>query len=110
MEPRDILPSESILSNDVRGAIRLRLYVARSTPNSVRAEANLAAVLGSLKSEHTIPTVEIVDVFSQPKRAVIDGVIVTPTLIGFSYEKRIILMGDLSDRSRLESLIQDLLL
>jgi circadian clock protein KaiB len=89
--------------------MRLRLYVARSTPNSVRAETNLSAALASLESRRARSSLEIIDVFSEPKRAMADGVIVTPTLIGSSSGKRIVLMGDLADRDRLEGVLRDLL-
>jgi circadian clock protein KaiB len=88
---------------------RLRLYVARSTPNSVRAEQNLAAVLAVLSEGFAGLMVETIDVFLQPKRAITDGVVVTPTLIGSTAEKRIVLMGDLADRDHLLRNIQDLL-
>jgi circadian clock protein KaiB len=89
--------------------VRLRLYVARSTPNSARAEYNLLAALANLESKRASSSLEIIDVFSQPKRAITDGVIVTPTLIGSSFDKRVVLMGDLADRARLEGMLQDLL-
>lgn len=89
-------------------AVRLRLYVARSTPNSVRAEHNLSAVLDELGDTPGRPSLEIVDVFSEPRRAITDSVVVTPTLIALGAGKRIVLMGDLADRIRLETTIKDL--
>lgn len=94
-------------SPDAPAAI-LRLYVARSTPNSVRAEHNLAIVLDRLQDGAARAVLEIIDVFVQPKRAITDGVVVTPTLIGSTPNKRIVLMGDLSDQAHVESVIQDL--
>ena len=90
-------------------AVRLRLYVARSTPNSVRAEHNLAAVLDGLEHGRARPPLEVVDVFSEPRRAMTDGVVVTPTLIGLGLGKRVVLIGDLADRDRLETVLRDLL-
>jgi circadian clock protein KaiB len=87
---------------------KLRLYIANSTPNSTRATANLAAALESLPRNLAPPALEIIDVFSQPKRAMTDGVIVTPTLIGMGAGKRVVLMGDLADRPHLESAIASL--
>ena len=86
----------------------LRLYIARSTPNSVRAQHNLSMVLAGLKGSHAAPELEVVDVFSQPKRAITDGVIVTPTLIGQVAGKRIVLMGDLTDQIQLQRALQGL--
>ena len=48
---------------------------------------------------------EIVDVFSHPKRALTDGVIVTPTLIGIVANGRTTMMGDLTDRAKLKLLL-----
>ena len=59
--------------------LRLRLYVAGHAPNSVRAVANVRAICDEhFASGHEL---EIVDLLEHPKRAVADGVIVTPTLI-----------------------------
>jgi len=86
---------------------RLRLYVARSTPNSVRAEHNLSVALEKMQGGS--PTeLEVIDVFLQPKRAITDGVVVTPTLIGLGLNKRIMLMGDLADEEHLRRVLQDL--
>lgn len=55
-----------------------RLYVADNTQNSVRAVANLAAFCREfLPGRHEI---EVVDVFKHPKRALADGILMTPTL------------------------------
>jgi circadian clock protein KaiB len=59
--------------------LRLRLYVAGEAPNSVRAIANCRAICDEhFASEHEL---EIVDLLDHPKRAVADGIIVTPTLL-----------------------------
>ena len=91
---------------DRTAAVQLRLYVARSTPNSVRAEQNLAAALACLGTEAAAPQLEIIDVFSQAKRAIVDGVVVTPTLVASVPGKRIVLMGDLSDRIHLQQMLE----
>ena len=85
---------------------RLRLYVARSTPNSARAEENLRAALHDMVGER--PELEIVDVFTNPRRAVTDGVIVTPTLIGLRSTRRLTLIGDLTDAVKLHGLLREL--
>ena len=87
----------------------LRLYVAGATPNSVRAEANLTAALAVLGSKFGMPALEVIDVFLQPKRAMRDGVIVTPTLIGIGDGKRVVLMGDLADPAHLGGVLASLL-
>jgi circadian clock protein KaiB len=59
--------------------LRLRLYVAGHAPNSLRAIANCRAICDEhFASGHEI---EIVDLLKYPKRAVADGIIVTPTLL-----------------------------
>jgi circadian clock protein KaiB len=62
-----------------RRTYSFRLYVADQTQNSVQAEANLAAFCREyLPDCHHI---EVVDVLRQPKRALDDGVFMTPTLM-----------------------------
>ncbi len=88
------------------GATHLRLYVARDTPNSARAERNLMAALKDLGGGLGL---EIVDVFTHPKRAITDGVIVTPMLIGLRAKGRLTMIGDLTDTAKLLALLQSLL-
>jgi circadian clock protein KaiB len=87
---------------------RLRLYVAKATPNSARAERNLTAALASFGPEISAFDVEIIDVFTHGKRAVTDGVIVTPTLIAVGHGKRLMMMGDLTDATKLRHLLEGL--
>jgi circadian clock protein KaiB len=55
------------------------LYVAGDTQNSALAVANLNALCRSnLVDRYDI---EIVDVFREPKRALADGIFMTPTLV-----------------------------
>ena len=63
-----------------RGAqYKFRLYVAGDTLNSAQAIGNLAALCRDyLPSRHEI---EIIDVFREPKRALADGIMMTPTLL-----------------------------
>jgi circadian clock protein KaiB len=87
---------------------RIRLYVARATPNSTRAEHNLKAALSCIDDAAKRLALEIIDVFSEPKRAIADGVIVTPTLIGLKDRQRLTMMGDLSDSGKLKLLLEAL--
>lgn len=58
---------------------KFRLYVAGETQNSVQAVANLGALCRRhLPGRHEI---EIVDVLREPKRALTDGIFMTPTLV-----------------------------
>jgi circadian clock protein KaiB len=58
---------------------QFRLYIAGDAPNSLRAVANLNAICREhLPQRHKI---EIVDVMLEPKRALADGILLTPTLV-----------------------------
>ena len=58
---------------------RLQLYVAGDAPNSAQAIDNLAAFCRThLPDGYEI---EIMDVFREPKRALAEGIFMTPTLI-----------------------------
>jgi circadian clock protein KaiB len=62
-----------------RAPFSFRLYVARDAENSVQAVSNLTALCRKhLPGRHSI---EVVDVFAEPKRALADGIFLTPTLI-----------------------------
>jgi circadian clock protein KaiB len=57
----------------------LRLYVAGNAPNSLSAVANARAICNAhFAAAHEL---EIVDMLQHPRRALADGVIVTPTLL-----------------------------
>jgi hypothetical protein len=88
--------------------VTLRLYVARSTPNSVRAEQNLSTALAAAGMSGIADSLEVIDVFSHGKRATTDGVIVTPTLICIDGGKRQMIVGDLTDSAQLQSLLEGL--
>jgi hypothetical protein len=81
----------------------LRLYVARGTPNSVRAEHNLRVALSAMGGRAAGFGLEIVDVFTRPKLALADGVIVTPTLSACRSGVRHVILGDLSNQSKLQT-------
>lgn len=73
---------------------KFRFYVAGDAPNSVRALANLTALCQEyLPDRHEI---EIVDVFKDPKRAMVDNIFMTPTLIKLSPDPVCRIVGTLS--------------
>ena len=80
-----------------KATMRLRLYVANGAPNSVLAVANLAAIC----KKHLRFTfkLEIVDVLRFPRRALADGVLVTPHLAKLSPAPIARIVGNLSDSS-----------
>jgi circadian clock protein KaiB len=58
---------------------KFRIYVADNTQNSEQAIVNLNAFCRDhLIGRHEI---EVVDVFREPKRALADGIFLTPTLV-----------------------------
>jgi circadian clock protein KaiB len=76
----------------------LRLYVAGSAPNSVQAIANLEAICAEyLKDGHRL---EVVDVLESPKRAMNEGVLVTPSLAKLSPRPVAQVVGNLSDKKQ----------
>jgi circadian clock protein KaiB len=59
-----------------------RLYIAGDTPNSLQALNQLSALCNAhLAERHSI---EIIDVFQQPERALADGIFLTPMLVKLS--------------------------
>lgn len=79
----------------VTTVVVMRLYIAGSAPNSVKAIANLQAICGRyLKDSYKL---EIVDVCEHPRRALADGVLVTPSLAKVSPAPAANVIGNLSD-------------
>ncbi len=70
------------------------LYVAGDAPNSLRAMANLEAICREhLSGRYDI---EVVDVLSQPQRALTDGILMTPTLLKYAPAPERKIIGTLS--------------
>jgi circadian clock protein KaiB len=81
-----------------RAALLLRLYVAGNAPNSLRAIANARAICDEhFASAHEL---EIVDLLEHPRRALADGIIVTPTLLKVSPLPVQRVVGNLSDANQ----------
>jgi circadian clock protein KaiB len=79
------------------------LYVAGDTQNSSQARANLIAICRAhLLGRHQI---EIVDVLKEPKRALADGIFMTPTLVKLTPSPPQTIVGSLSQK---ESVMQSL--
>ncbi len=77
-----------------RALFKFRLYVAGDSPNSTQALSNLHAICGKfLPERHEI---EVVDVLCDPKRALADGILLTPTLLKLSPEPVRKIVGNLS--------------
>ena len=79
----------------VTTVVVMRLYIAGKAPNSVKAIANLNAICRQyLKDGYKL---EIVDVCEHPRRALDDGVVVTPSLAKVSPAPAANVIGNLSD-------------
>ena len=77
-----------------RAQFKFRLYVAGDAQNSAQAVANLNAIChDQLHGHHAI---EIIDVFQEPKRALADGIFMTPTLVKLTPSPTRKIVGTLS--------------
>jgi circadian clock protein KaiB len=73
------MPADNGKGVTTKEPIVLRLYVAGHAPNSLRAIANVRTICHEhFGSAHEL---EIVDLLEHPRRALADGIIVTPTLL-----------------------------
>jgi two-component sensor histidine kinase len=102
-------PGAGGLTEGVVAPSRLRLYVAKLSANSVLAEGNLASAMSNLPDQGRGLGLEVIDVLAHPKRALTDGVIVTPTLIGLKANGQLTILGNLVDPAQLHLLLQSLL-
>jgi circadian clock protein KaiB len=78
---------------------RVRLYIAGEGPNSVAAVANLKAALAEYAA-HGIE-LEIIDVVTDPERALRDGILVTPMLVKVAPAPERRVLGTLQNRGTL---------
>jgi circadian clock protein KaiB len=74
----------------------LRLYIVAGAPNSNAARANLSAMLSAMSTDDY--ALELVDCLAEPKRALAEGVLVTPTLVKAAPDPLQTIVGSLSDR------------
>ena len=82
-------------SNGHDEVVVMRLYIAGRAPNSVKAIANLETICRQhLKDGYKL---EIVDVCEHPRRALDDGILVTPSLAKVSPSPGANVIGNLSD-------------
>lgn len=79
---------------------RLRLYVAGSSPRSLSAIRNIRQIFDAhLPGQYDL---EVVDVYKQPGRAVKDNILAIPTLVRYSPGGAKRLIGDLSQKLKVE--------
>ena len=77
--------------------LMMRLFVAGQAPNSVQAVANLEAICRQYLDHNY--SLEIVDTLEDPFRALVDGVLITPTLVRVSPKPATKVVGNLSEKS-----------
>ena len=87
-----------------KSRLRLRLYVAGSAPNSLHAIASIRTICEELAPR--VPDLEIVDMLTDPQRALADGIIVTPTLLRLRPLPVQRLIGGLGDLPRVMRLLE----
>jgi len=81
-----------------RPVFKFRLFIAADTLNSVQAASNLNALCKAhLPGRHEI---EVIDVFKDPKRALADGIRMTPTLVKLAPGPVRRVVGNLTDTDR----------
>lgn len=76
----------------------LRLYVAGTTPRSLRAVQNIKRICDAELPNHY--RLEVVDVYKEPGRLAQDQVVAIPTLIKFAPGATKRLIGDLSQEEQ----------
>ncbi len=81
------------------GRHELRLYVAGSTPKSLRAIENVKRICDTELTDHY--DLEVVDVYKEPNRLSRDQIVAIPTLIKFAPGEIKRLIGDLSQNDQL---------
>jgi circadian clock protein KaiB len=82
---------------------KFRLYTAGDTQNSVMAFANLSSLCEArLRSRYKI---EVVDVLREPKRALTDGIFMTPTLLKLAPRPLQKIVGTLSDSDQVSEVL-----
>jgi circadian clock protein KaiB len=75
------------------------LYITDRGPNSLQAIANLEAICEEYLKDNF--RLEIVDVLEYPRRALADGILVTPSLAKVSPLPAATIIGNLSDKIEL---------
>jgi circadian clock protein KaiB len=81
-----------------------RLYIAGSSERSLRAVKKIKEICEN--EIHGLYTLEIIDLYQQPARAIADQIVAAPTLVRRLPEP-VRLVGDLSDDAKVRALFQD---
>jgi circadian clock protein KaiB len=78
--------------------LRLRLYIAGRTPNSVRALRNLYALRDEYGESRC--SIEVVDIIEEPSRAREDQIVAVPALVRVAPTPEVRIIGDLSAKDK----------
>lgn len=81
------------MSSRDHALFHFRLYVAGDTQNSALAQVNLKSLCQTYLMDRYL--IEIVDVLREPKRALADGIFMTPTLVKLTPFPSRIIVGTL---------------
>ncbi len=95
MSPISPHPSNKSERQESQPIWEFRLYVAGKTQNSLIAVENIKKI-----GEQYFPpnySIEVIDIFIEPRRALNDNIIVTPTLLRISPGPLVRIIGNLSD-------------
>jgi KaiB-like protein len=101
----DPLPALVISEAAVNHEVQLTLFVTGSAPSSVRAKINLEKALSETGHPQRY-RVTVIDLCADPTIAIIENVIVTPSLVGTGLKLRQVLIGDLSDSVKLKAFLK----
>ncbi len=89
----------------IGGEEYLNLYITGTTPNSRRAKVNLIAALREIDFPADC-RLKIIDVLTDAMSAITASVVVTPTLVALRSNRRLVMIGDLSDSIRLKEFLR----
>ena len=88
----------------IRPNYRLTLFITGATVRSTRALANVRAFCdGELAGDYDL---EVVDLYETPERARSDQVVAAPTLIRHDPKPLRRVIGDMTDRRRLNDIVK----
>jgi circadian clock protein KaiB len=83
--------------------LRLRLYVAGESPNSVAAERNVRRLLSELAKGAAV--LDVLDVLTDPEAGLRAGVFLTPTLVKLAPAPERRILGSLHDAEQLRDVL-----
>ena len=90
---------EKALSGKAKEHYLLRLYIAGTSPRSMRALSNLKEVCeAALRGRYQL---EVIDLYQQPALAEVDQILATPTLVKRRPPPPRRFIGDMSDKLKI---------